>query len=849
MNNRYNIPASCLLAILLVLFTTACSQDTYEDHSGSSLLQPQVTINPTIFTNDGPVSSGIIDFIPDPQDFSINVASADGRYSNTWPTLASYPMREPYRPGVYVIRAFYGSTTGEGFDMPFFYGTASADLISGQTATATIDCSLANAIFDIRFSDSFRSYFSDASARLHAAGGAYFSFSVDETRKAYLRPGKITLILSANTPDGVQFEINAFTIAEALKQNLYQIDVDLQQSDSGNPLIVISTDPRVQTDDTSIELTAELLAATPPMLSAVGFTSESPLSIIEGTTPDKPCRIDLSGTPATSLTLTTTATSLLTKNWPEEIDLCSATPSQLATLERLGLVINRSGSTITSIDFTGVVPNLRSTDASDRFYLTATSAQGKMAGPLMLNIDVLPVDISVISVSDAIIGVNIARMTILSGSNDLSSNLMIETSSDGGTSWSTATINSIEAIAGASNEYDVIFQFDNPATSSVMVRVTYCGQLKATETITLIAPQFSFEIDPFAQHAVVKIITDDPSMARTITSIANVYLNNNQTPPMQRVPDQATIYVGGLTPSTSYQLKISFFDKPTSPGQYTSPMTFTTEQALAVPNGGFEDVRNGVRYKDLPAGGLYSQNIVDIFNQQNYASFDQYVPKHWANVNAKTFCTLATNHNTWYMQPSAWSVMDDCTEGAYSVCLQSTAWDLNGPAIEPYRQPAPPYVKYSRNIPQIANRAAGKLFLGEYGFNPATGEETYVEGVSFKSRPLALNGSYRYLPSMANQNDRAIIRIEIIGTVNNSEVVIASADTRLPVASGFKAFSIPLSYSDFAVKATKLKIMIASSETIGSIAYENQNIITLSDPVTSTSLGSTLWIDDLTFSY
>ena len=68
-------------------------------------------------------------------------------------------------------------------------------------------------------------------------------------------------------------------------------------------------------------------------------------------------------------------------------------------------------------------------------------------------------------------------------------------------------------------------------------------------------------------------------------------------------------------------------------------------------------------------------------------------------------------------------------------------------------------------------------------------------------------------------------------------------------ATGYKAFSVPVTYEKFGVKATKMKIMIASSAFTGSIDEESSHVVTFSDPVTSTSLGGKLWIDNLTFAY
>ena len=281
----------------------------------------------------------------------------------------------------------------------------------------------------------------------------------------------------------------------------------------------------------------------------------------------------------------------------------------------------------------------------------------------------------------------------------------------------------------------------------------------------------------------------------------------------------------------------------------TPPVEFTTEKAAQIPNGDFEEIRSdAVRYDRMPSGGRYSQSIVDIFNQQNYTSFNLAVPKKWAGTNSKTFCMDASNKNTWYMQPSVYTVRD-CMEGAYAVTIRSVAWDLNGESIPDYRQESMPFVGYSRNIPRIAHRSAGKLLLGDYSFDPSTMTERYESGIPFESRPAALNGFYKFIPSVNDLSDCGIVNIEVIGNRGGSETVIASGTAALTTATSYTAFSVPLEYIDFGIKATKLKILFSSSRHIGSIETESAEIVTYSNPVTATSIGGELTVDGLTLSY
>lgn len=228
-------------------------------------------------------------------------------------------------------------------------------------------------------------------------------------------------------------------------------------------------------------------------------------------------------------------------------------------------------------------------------------------------------------------------------------------------------------------------------------------------------------------------------------------------------------------------------------------------------------------------------------------AYDLQLPKGWADTNAKTFCMNASNHNTWYMQPTTY--IDPEGYMGNSLKLQSSAWDVFGEEIKPYLQESRPFVRYSRNVPEIAYKAAGKAFLGRYSFDASTLTETYEQGIPFDARPSALNGFYRYMPCTLQPADRGLVTIEVMGIVNGEEVPIGSGRGELIAASGFTAFSVPVEYTHPYVKATSLRVMLASTVNIGTISHETSTIVTVPDMPSATSLGSALWLDELSLSY
>lgn len=841
----------CLLfmALTLVATTVGCSPETEDVRSGSALLVPVVTIDPTVYTASGPAETDVLENQPLPEEMALRVSNSAGQYAATWPSLAEYPLREPYRPGIYVVEAFSPGDVEEGFERPYFYGVAPVVMQSGETARVEVKCTLANAVFDLLFSDRFNSAFTNPVGTVHSQGGGYFRFPAEENRRAYLRGGPTAIYLSLTLPSGESADFLACEIEDAEMQHLYTASFDADVTSQPYPVITISFDGTTTADDVEIALTPEFLASAAPEMTPTGFNPGEPISLTEGDTPQSPVGVTLSGAPAESLILTVSANSITSRGWPQEIDLAKASAAEIRDLEDLGLKITRTAGKITAVDLTDALGLLRSYDPKATFSFLATSAAGKIAGPLTLDVDVKPAELNVVSVSDAVVGLDLVQVKLLSSASELADNIAFETLAPGETYWQTAEVVSIEESASKPGEWTAIVKVANNDKQSADLRIVYCGNEVDRRKIEFVAPKSENSVDAYACSAAILVSTDNQDMLEMIVSRSDVYVNGTQWQLVGRRPESGLIIVFGLTPSTRYEIKTTLFDDPgTSAELFSNTVVIETERARQLPNGSFEDVKDGVNYDNLPSGGRYSQNIVDIYNQQNYMSFSGYVPKDWANVNVKTFCRQAKNYNTWYMYPSA-ATVTDAMDGAYAVCLRTVSFDLDGPAIPDYRQTSTPYVNYSRNIPSIRYKAAGKLFLGEYGFNPATMEEAYIEGIEFRSRPSSLNGYYRFIPSLADISDCGVVQVEVIGTVDNADIVIARATARLTAASGYTAFSVPLSYTHFGVKATRVKVMVASSESPGSIAHETATILTEPDPVTATSHGGTLWIDNLTFSY
>lgn len=817
----------------------SCSEDTVIDRVGAARILPSITVDPTLIVGSGQQQD--ISPAPLPSELSFTLSADDGKYEHTWVSVDDYPTDELLRPGLYTASVSFGNEMNEGFNCPYFHGMNKINLQSGDEVECPITATLASAVYNTSFSDKLKSGFKSVSAIFHSDGYSYLTVDENEFRPLFLHPGNTEVFLQITTSSGQEANIKVAEIKETEARHLYDIDFD--SDGQPEPTITVSANNKAIAKTT---LTDALINAPAPLITPSGFSGGTALTLPEGDIPKTPLVFNLSGAEASSIVLTTMAPSINSQGWPSKIDLATASPEELSVLMEMGLIITRSSSgTISSVDITEVASRLRySPDSPDsRFIMITEDINHKASKPCELKIRLQPVEISVVSVSDVMIGVNMAEMVILSRTGNIDRNLVIEANKGG--AWQTCAIESIEQ--RPNSEYAVRFIAPEGAEEKLPVRIIYCGNILADATLMRVSPKFSISADAFALSSVLRIDSDRKEMLPLITSLLKIYVNGSQAVSVRRIPESASIYVGNLQPMQKYILTATMFDNPEQK-DFCTPVEITTENTAQPQNNDFEDHGGGIKYDRLPCGGRYSQSILDIFNRQNFTSFNLSEPSYWTTVNPKTFCLTSTNPNTWYMTPSTFSEVDN-VEGYFAVKLQSVAWDNTGEEITPYRQKADQYLDYNPNIPSIKYRAAGKAFLGGYRFDPKTLEEHYDEGINFASRPAAVNGNYHFTPSPADLNDCGRVIVEVRGIIDGKEEVIASNSVLLPAALTYTAFSVPLSYKHFGVKATKLSIMLSSSRYVGTIEYESSHIKTYSDPKAATSIGGELWVEDLQLSY
>ncbi|MGN0309252.1 MAG: hypothetical protein ACI4C3_01485, partial [Bacteroides sp.] len=300
--------------------------------------------------------------------------------------------------------------------------------------------------------------------------------------------------------------------------------------------------------------------------------------------------------------------------------------------------------------------------------------------------------------------------------------------------------------------------------------------------------------------------------------------------------------LSNLTPSTTYTFRARFGAVYSS-----NQVTLTTEGAEPVPNGDFEDLVQTISVTEMLMGGQYK---VSPSTYTPSCSFTVSEPQGWNSINNKTCNTNAKTLNTWFVIPSTYATNITSTaycphtpiytgnknqtptiyseltaqRNNYAVVVRNVAWDANG--TNPSTSGgAFNTTYYCTNIPSIANRSAGQLFLN----------------TNYSTRPTSLNGYFKYTRDGQDASEMAIVTVRIL----NGSTEIGKGTLELGAETSYVSFQLPISYSILNQKATKLDIFISSSNR----AEGNIQTTNYLGKFEAWSYGAILTIDNLTFTY
>lgn len=180
--------------------------------------------------------------LPSSGDFTITITDASS--ATFWSgKISEWNPATPLPIGDYKVTATYGSLEDEGFDKPYFTGSANFTVVGAQTTAVTIKVSLANTVILISCTDNFRNYYQDYTFNLVRAGQPIASFVKGETRGAFVDGYKVSIEGSVTSATKTQtFEKEYSNLNEA---TAYTIMFDA--SNVGGAAITVTFNNTVET--------------------------------------------------------------------------------------------------------------------------------------------------------------------------------------------------------------------------------------------------------------------------------------------------------------------------------------------------------------------------------------------------------------------------------------------------------------------------------------------------------------------------------------------------------------------------------------------------------------------------
>lgn len=826
----------------LAMLVASCQDDNKGLTKGQGTISPEFTIDYSV-TNPRTMSRAenrkeTVPNAPELSSFSFHLWKDDGKFDKTYTGLGDF-VDAQFPVGAYSLEAFSGDIEEEGLGKPYFAGSTTFNVYDGEQAKPTLVAKLANTAVSVEYTEAFMNYFTAYSTEIHSSNGTnYITMPAagTESEWAYVKPGNVDINITVTKQNGVSGTVKAATIENALPATHYHVTIDANRGEVGNATISVSFDASTAVEPIKIDVSGDILVTPAPVLTAYGFTSGTPLEILEGDAAEATLKVNiLAQGDVASVKLNTSSPTPELSSLQGDVELLTATEEQKNALTTLGVTTKGIWSgvgQVAEIDFTNILQNLKvANGVSDHiFTITVVDKLNRTCEPVVLKIQA-PKPVLVISNQQELAyGQTTAEFDFTYNGKDIQNKVKFQ-ATNAGDDWEDCTYSSVVDNGGGS--YHVVINIPLRSSDS-KVRAIYNTTTSAEYTFKRKIELAAADYDVWATKATVSM-----SPAAMRSQVTAIYLNDEQKG--TTFNDYSQFTFTGLTPGAHYTAK-AVLNNGTE-----ASVTFTTEAAAPVPNGDFETLKSdAISVTKMLMGGQYK---VSPATYTPWCSFTVSEPAKWTTKNNKTCNLNAATLNTWFVIPSTYSTNITATAhcpgaaitgvetatpgvyanlsaqyGNYAVVVRNVAWDDKGtnPATS---GGAFNTTYYCTNKPTIANRSAGQLSLD----------------TDFASRPTTLNGYYKYERDSQDGTENAVVTV----TVLNGSTEIGKGTMELGAAAGFTEFAVPVTYSVTNKKATALKIMITSSNRAEGSIKTTDYLGTLE----AWSYGAILTVDNLTFSY
>ena len=733
---------------------------------------------------------------PEAGHFAVRLTKSDNSYSKTWDSIEEFNAEEAFRTGSYTLEAFVGDIDTEGFDAPYFYGAADVSVLEAKETQVAITAALANSMVSVDYTEGFKSYFKDYSARVHSAGHSYIDFAADETRPAFIAPGEVDLTVSFTNPQGQSTSLQpaGFT---AKPRHHYRVKFDVAEG-TGNAVLKIIFDDTLVSEDVTIDLTDELFTTPAPEVKAEGFVSDSPVEALEGNAPASPfvfTAVARGGMAEASLTVD----SQTVPAFGREVNLVGASAAlqqQIASSGISAVGFFKNPDKLARLDVTEFVKSLPA--GTHRISLVVKDRYTRVSDPVTLVVSTEAIHLEA-QAEDVVFGSNQAFIDIEYNGANPDKAFTFKALDKFGV-YKDCPITEVKQKAGTRSfpVKNYVFTLTLPDTEreSIPLQIFFHGEKRTEIEIPVITPKYSVEADAFAKYVVLKVVPEDASQLGIIVNSLKVAVSATRSArnggfTFVRDADNGLVTVKGFNPATPYTITTKL-SAATDAAPVTST-SVTTEAATDVPNGDFSQTHQTINMT-AQVGGTWTGTIFSNPKYHINAPIVRAEATGWASINANTCWSGSSNINTLYTVPSTWADNGNVT-------VRSVGYSHSGSDLGSTKETL---VYYCKNTPTFdaGERISGELFLGTYSFD---GNESRTDGITFGSRPASLSFDYTYVPYGDEKG------LAYVAVFDESGRIIATGSMNLNPVGVMTTETISLSGYPFSSRAASLQVRFLST--------------------------------------
>ena len=356
----------------LAMLVASCQDDNKGLTKGQGTISPEFTIDYSV-TNPRTMSRAengkeTVPNAPELSSFSFHLWKDDGKFDHTYTELGVF-VDAQFPVGAYSLEAFSGDIEEEGLGKPYFAGSTTFNVYDGEQAKPTLVAKLANTAVSVEYTEAFMKYFTAYSTKIHSSNGtSYISMpqltvAGTESEWAYVKPGNVDINITVTKQNGVSGTVKAATIENALPATHYHVTIDANGGEVDNATISVSFDDATTLEPITIDVSGDILVTPAPVLTAHGFTSGTPIEILEGDAAEGTLKVNiLAQGDVASVKLNTSSPTPELSSLQGDVELLTATEEQKNALTTLGVTTKGVWSgvgQVAEIDFTNILQNLK----------------------------------------------------------------------------------------------------------------------------------------------------------------------------------------------------------------------------------------------------------------------------------------------------------------------------------------------------------------------------------------------------------------------------------------------------------------------------------------------------------